>query len=225
MTDLYQVNDVYPTIQGEGCLAGTPMALVRLHGCPVGCPFCDTKETWHVEPVNKVEDLKLALGTNPLWSETTAQDVAIMARYLSGPGIRWALVTGGEPADQVLTELVFALHDKGFKAALETSGTALGHLAAPFDWVCVSPKYGMPGGRAVLTETLAHADEIKFVVGKESDLINPRHISQMKLLKPGATICLQPMSLSEKATQLCIEACQQHGWRLSIQTHQLLKLR
>lgn len=36
----YAVQDLYPAIQGEGRQTGTPMTIVRLAGCPVGCAFC-----------------------------------------------------------------------------------------------------------------------------------------------------------------------------------------
>jgi 6-pyruvoyltetrahydropterin/6-carboxytetrahydropterin synthase len=41
----YVVNDIYTCIQGEGVQTGVAMVLLRLQGCAVGCPWCDTKET------------------------------------------------------------------------------------------------------------------------------------------------------------------------------------
>jgi 7-carboxy-7-deazaguanine synthase len=41
-------------------------------------------------------------------------------------------------------------------------------------------------------------------------------------LKPNVQICLQPISLSDRATQLCIETVQARGWRLSVQTHEYI---
>ena len=48
--------------------------------------------------------------------------------------------TGGEPLLQLDTELIAALHVRGFEIAVETNGT----IAAPegLDWLCVSPKAG-----------------------------------------------------------------------------------
>src|SRR3990167_3293182 len=40
MSTLYPINNVYKCIQGEGCLTGMAMTLVRMHGCGVGCVFC-----------------------------------------------------------------------------------------------------------------------------------------------------------------------------------------
>jgi 7-carboxy-7-deazaguanine synthase len=220
----YAVNDLYAAIQGEGCLAGTAMVLVRLHGCGVGCPFCDTKETWRRDRARRVEGPSLALGTSPAWCEVGPIEIAAEARW-HYPGPRWALVTGGEPAEQALGPLCAALHDAGFKVALETSGTAAGYRGAALDWFCLSPKLGMPGCRAVLPDALEAADEIKHVVGRAADVAALDELLQGVRLKEACAICLQPMSLNERATELCTRTVLERGWRLSLQTHRLLGLR
>lgn len=37
---------IYPVIQGEGPYVSTKMLLVRLYGCNIKCPDCDTKYAW-----------------------------------------------------------------------------------------------------------------------------------------------------------------------------------
>lgn len=221
----YAVNDIYPALQGEGMLAGTPMVLLRLHGCPVGCPWCDTKETWHLTPEHKVSTLAGALGTNPNWTEATATEIAsyIAAKYSN---LQWVLLTGGEPAMQPLQPLIDALHAKHFQVAIETSGTADGVLRSGCDWVCVSPKIKMPGGRAVLPEVVQMADEIKFVIGKQADIDRiAAYIEEWSIVPEWQTISLQPLSQSSKATQMCIDAAMATGWRISLQMHKYLNLR
>jgi 7-carboxy-7-deazaguanine synthase len=223
---VYPLNDIYVCVQGEGCMTGQAMALVRLQGCPVGCPFCDTKETWRLDEAHKVGSIAEALGTNPRWCEATPYAIAFHL-FMNFPRMPWVLVTGGEPADQDLAPLVRELHDAGFKAAVETSGTAEGHTAANFDWVCVSPKFGMPGGRPVLTRVLETADELKFVVGTAADLARVDE-TLAGLLPPRDRprhVCLQPMSANPKATRLCTETVKEMGWRLSVQLHKLLEER
>ena len=51
---LYKINEVFETIQGEASFTGTPSIFLRLQGCPVGCSWCDTKQTWDVDNVYKV---------------------------------------------------------------------------------------------------------------------------------------------------------------------------
>jgi 7-carboxy-7-deazaguanine synthase len=141
---MIRLNDIYACIQGEGCLSGTPMALVRLQGCGVGCPFCDTKETWAAEPAHKVGSIAEALGTGPAWCEAHPDAVAAEARRVAGPNVRWALLTGGEPAEQQLVALATALIRRGFLVALETSGTAGGFLEAPLHWSASAPRSTCP---------------------------------------------------------------------------------
>lgn len=220
----YRVNDIYPCIQGEGCLTGTAMVLLRLQGCGVGCPWCDTKETWQTNKKDKEADLSLSLGTSPKWTELHQSEIV---KYIKDnhPGPRWVLITGGEPAEQELPPLIIALQDGGYKTALETSGTATGHLEASFDWVCVSPKIDMPGGKEIIPEAVMVANEIKFVVGKQTDIDKVDELLKEIPLKEDCQICLQPISQSPKATKLCLQTVQGRGWRLSIQIHKYLDQR
>jgi 7-carboxy-7-deazaguanine synthase len=223
----YAVNDLYPTIQGEGSLTGTPMLLLRLQGCGVGCPWCDTKETWAHRPADTQVGTLLDATTDPRnWAEMTpaaiAQEVSAM-----GLGERWVLLTGGEPAEQPLAPLVSALQEHGYDVALETSGTAIGHLGAKIDWVCVSPKVGMPGGKKILPEALTVADEIKFVVGKAADIERFKSFltDYDRSIPADALRTVQPLSQNKTATELCVKACREYGWRLSLQTHKYMAVR
>lgn len=220
----YQVNDTYTCVQGEGCQTGLAMVLLRLHGCPVGCPWCDTKETWITDPANRVATITEARGANPQYAEV--DELAIVQHIRTRhPGPRWILLTGGEPAMQDLAPLVAHLHQYSYKVAIETSGTARGLLGAGIDWVCVSPKIGMPGGLAVLPEVVAVADEVKMVVGKPADIEKlDQLLASAPAIKPERHVCLQPVSQSPTATKLCIETVQSRGWRLSVQMHKYLRL-
>jgi 7-carboxy-7-deazaguanine synthase len=197
------------------------MVLLRLHGCEVGCPWCDTKETWAFAQENERSSIAESLGTNSQYAYVNAQAIADFI-YENRPGPKWVLVTGGEPAQYPLQSLVQELHAKNNKVALETSGTELGHLDAGFDWICVSPKIGMPGGKIIKPEALEIADEIKHVVGIQRDIDVLDDLLNTIRLKPNVQICLQPVSMSAKATELCINVVQQRGWRLSVQVHKYL---
>lgn len=220
----YILNDLYPTIQGEGCHTGVPMVLVRMHGCPVGCPFCDTKETWGGDDDIQVDQIGEALGANTRFVKTTAASIAAFARA-TAPAVRWIMLTGGEPAEQPLDELILKFHERQFKVALETSGTALGHLNSVVDWVCVSPKIDMPGGKPILADAIRSADEIKMVIGRTADLEKLETLLETYPTKKDVQICLQPMSAGKRATDLCMRTCLEKGWRLSIQTHKLVNIR
>lgn len=218
---LYPVNDCYTCIQGEGVQTGVAMVLLRLQGCAVGCPWCDTKETWAFDQTQEVTTLDDALGGNTRYMVMGVESI-VQHIVENHPGPKWVLVTGGEPAQYNLKPLVVALHQAGYKVALETSGTETGHIGAGFDWVCVSPKLNMPGGKVVKGEALASADEIKHVVGRQQDIDNLDRLLAAHPVSPEVQICLQPVSLSQKATDLCFAVVQARGWRLSLQTHKFI---
>jgi len=254
----YRVNDLYATIQGEGQMVGTPMILLRLHGCSVGCTFCDTKETWATGDMAlpwRRTTLDEARGSNDLWVELDEESMVSAVREereKNAPGVEWVLLTGGEPAEQPIRPLVGALHRAGFKVALETSGTARGHLtdesSRPLDvsdgssvspsghgrhispgdscdFVCCSPKIGNPAGRPILPEVVRGADEIKMVIGRASDIERFEAFMREHGLTDMSKLSLQPMSESRKATELCMSAALRLGCRVSIQTHKVIGVR
>jgi len=219
----YPVNDVYYTIQGEGVLTGTPAIFLRLHGCPVGCPFCDTKETWEMTAQDEVDSIDAAHSAPEAYSWQGTEEIVsyLNQRWLNAG---WVVITGGEPALYDLKELVSALQADGKKVAIETSGTANGHVDAGFDWVTVSPKINMPGKLAILPEAMATANEIKHVIGRQRDIDALDNLLENCPPQANTTICLQPISQSEKATALAIDVAKERNWRLSIQVHKYIAI-
>lgn len=224
VTFTYPVNTIYPSIQGEGCMTGVPMVILRLQGCDVGCPFCDTRETWELDGSLRVASIDEALAEPGLWTNASGERIAafVSAKY---PGIEWVLLTGGEPAIHPLRPVVNALHRSGYKVAIETSGTEVGHVGAGLDWICVSPKIAMPGGKAVHPLAVQDANEIKFVVGKRADIAKLDRMLASVDLADDCVICLQPISQGERATELCrTTVMERRGYRLSVQVHKYLRL-
>lgn len=230
------MNEIFVTVQGEGTFTGTAAVFVRLQGCPVGCPWCDTKYTWPVNPKNALSlkaieekrDLPVLSGTEE-FCYMTPEEILDWCRK-NAPKVRHVVVTGGEPALYDLEPLcdVFLLDDciadlVEWEIQVETSGT---HMleGGRWAWVTVSPKFDMPGGFPVQVEMLRLADEIKFPVGcqKDIDLLRERVIPHIAKSIP---VFLQPLSMSEKATKLCVEAAIANNWRVSVQTHKLLRVR
>lgn len=219
----YPVNEVFETIQGEGVFTGVPAIFVRLQGCPVGCAWCDTKQTWDVLEVNKVtQDQVITVdGTIGRWADHTAQSL-IAAFHTKGFTARHIVITGGEPCMYDLRELTETLHCQGFATQIETSGT-FDINCADDTWVTVSPKVNMKGGYKVLAQALNRANEIKHPIATEN------HIAELdELLQDidisAKTICLQPISQKHRATELAMKVCIARNWRLSIQTHKYLNI-
>jgi organic radical activating enzyme len=115
--------------------------------------------------------------------------------------------TGGEPLLQLDERLVRAFHNVGFTVAVETNGTCI--PPPGIDWVCVSPKQGVP---IVLTK----GSEIKLVFPQADAM--PDKFQDLDF----DHFYLQPMDGPDrdKNTGLAVQYCLDHPqWRLSLQTH------
>ena len=214
------VNEVFTTIQGEGLMVGTPASFVRLQGCPVGCPWCDTRFTWHLNIARRIPAAdvlnKQESGTET-WAAMTVPEI-VEAVSISKAGL--IVITGGEPCAHDLTGLTAALHEAGKRTQIETSGT---HEIRCDErtHVTVSPKLNMPGGFDVRDDALARADEIKFPVGKLDDIIRLLELLAREKHQPGTPILLQPISRSSRALELCVMNATANNWRVSVQLHAL----
>ena len=186
----YKINDIYPTIQGEGCLTGMPMILVRLQGCGVGCPWCDTKETWD-EIQGEVGSFDEAKGKSRKWNYMEPGEIVdSFAEVAPQAETQWVMVTGGEPMEQDLGELIATFRRRGFRVAVETSGTE--PINAQPDWLTISPKIGM--AKPFRPATVRTADEIKFPVGSQKDINTLVRLVGCE--EHTAHVCIEPLSQS-----------------------------
>lgn len=136
----YPVIEIFSSIQGEGIHTGRPVTFIRLAGCNLSCPWCDTKQSW-----------------NENYPKMTAKEIAAQVTT------EMVVLTGGEPTIHDLTQLVYALHAKNCYIAIETNGTN----PVPFtiDWVTVSPK---PGSNFEIHPEI-NVGELKYVVDDNFD--------------------------------------------------------
>lgn len=221
MQVLYKINEIFETIQGEGSFTGTPSIFLRLQGCPVGCPWCDTQHTWEIKPdlQTNTQEVLAKTGDDERWFQADATrilEVFSQQNYTA----KHVVITGGEPAMYDLRELTTALHDAGYSVQIETSGTyelKVDHRT----WVTVSPKVDMKGGYPVLSQAMNRANEIKHPIAMQ------KHVAELdELLALGVPddclVYLQPISQQQRATELAIETCIKRNWRLSLQTHKYL---
>lgn len=151
---------MFEIIQGEGVFTGVPAVFVRLQGCPVGCAWCDTKQTWETLDSDQTSFSQILLKTNdaPTWCQATAQEV--VQRYQAqGYQAKHIVITGGEPCIYDLTELTQAFEAMGCRCQIETSGT-YEVCATENTWVTVSPKVAMKGKLPILDSALQRANEL-----------------------------------------------------------------
>ena len=200
----YTVKEIFATLQGEGAQAGRAAVFLRFAGCNLWsgreadragsrCRFCDT---------DFVGGERFAAA-----GELAA---AVAAAWQGGADDRLVVVTGGEPALQLDTALVAALHRQDFRVAIETNGSV--ELPPGLDWVCVSPKAGVP-------LAVTAGDELKLVYPQEG--APPEAFGHLAFRH----FLLQPMDGPEVRvhTQAAVAYCLRHPeWRLSLQTHKMI---
>jgi 7-carboxy-7-deazaguanine synthase len=209
---VYQVKEIFYTLQGEGMNAGRPAVFCRFTGCNLWsgrekdraeavCKFCDT-------------DFVGIDGSGGGRYETAESLAgAIASEWRGRDAGRFAVLTGGEPALQADAPFVSALHARGFQVAIETNGTL--DLPAGLDWVCVSPKADAP---------------LRVRKGNELKLVYPQAGAAPSAYEslPFEHFLLQPMDGPELLanTERAVAYCLRHPkWRLSLQTHKVLGIR
>lgn len=114
-----------PTIQGEGALAGKRSHFLRLGGCTYRCAWCDSMHA--VDPVQVKKNAK--------W--LTPAEIVKQVEELPPGG--WITLTGGDPAQHNLHELIrsMPLH---LSVAVETQGAIFPTWLQICDLVTISPK-------------------------------------------------------------------------------------
>lgn len=216
------INEMFETIQGEGAHTGIPSIFVRLQGCPVGCPWCDTKHTWEIKEDLIVSSKKIIEQTEESETYFLSNDKELLTLFeKEGYLAKHVVITGGEPCMYDLRGLTTLLHDNGFTTQIETSGT-FEIFCDDRTYVTVSPKINMRGGFEVLTSALERANEIKHPIAMQ------KHIDELDALLAnvssleGKQVCLQPISQQPRATELAVKTCIARNWRLSLQTHKYI---
>jgi organic radical activating enzyme len=196
------------TIQGEGYWTGQLSSFVRLHGCPVGCSFCDTG--YAKQSTKDVDFIKLSIP-----------------EVIKSVKCKNVVITGGEPTLQKekLSELINALHQNNRYVCVETSG--IFYLESQvFDWITLSPKEHLNPSYPVNPIYWKVANELKIVIQKESDIefYLEKIIYFIKQNKP---VFLQPeWSNSENSLKIIMNFLRIYSAvKLSIQSHKYLGLR
>lgn len=222
------VNSLFHTIQGEGPFAGTPAVFVRLAGCNLQCPMCDTEYTKR-ESYSIRELVECVRDAIPYWPSGKPHDPE---PYRAPTNL--VVITGGEPFRQPIGPFIQALINHGYHVQIETNGTLF--QSAPF----LSPKLTVvcsPKTGKVNKDLLPWIAAFKYVATAMS--INrvdglPDHALEHpgnKLFRPPpghpAAVYLQPVDEQHEASNkknldAVVQSCLEHGHRLCIQVHKLI---
>ena len=115
---LLKVNEIFYSLQGEGPHTGMAAVFLRLAGCRMNCPFCDTKYA-------------AAQGQEM----TDGEIISALEQY----PCRNVIITGGEPTEQDFAPLARTLKKRGWTVHMESNGAQDADVS-DIDFLVVSPK-------------------------------------------------------------------------------------
>ncbi len=223
-----EVHSLFYTIQGEGPFSGHPAVFVRLSGCNLQCPRCDTDYTSKNETLSIDEIIDVVASLYPRTIHNKHPLVVI---------------TGGEPFRQNISELVRVLIHDGMHVQIETNGTLAPSPMLPEVGVTIvcSPKTGK-----VNKELQPRIDAYKYVLDHASigedglPMLALDHTAKPWVARPhegfNGPVYLQPMDPTgnklsttsaaqahyEKNVAAVRDSCLRNGYIVQLQTHKLI---
>lgn len=218
-----QVHSVFNTIQGEGPFTGHAAVFIRLAGCNLQCPACDTDYT------------------TDRWNSTPFTLTQMAQEMRSAPSL--VVITGGEPFRQNIYPLVDSLIEAGYTVQIETNGTlpppdGLVELCATNTsipnkcFIVCSPKAGRVN---TITATLACA--YKYVMAHDSvaadglPLLALDHSASPHVARPpecfSGPIYLQPCDdkdvvVNQENLKACVRSVMSNNYVLQLQVHKII---
>jgi len=219
---LLELHSVFYTIQGEGPFTGHSAVFIRLAGCNLQCPACDTNYT------------------STRWTVSVNALVRLVKGYAE-TGL--VVITGGEPFRQDIVPLCEALLEAGYIVQIESNGTLAPSSGDIFSrnlsdkgkaFIVCSPKTGK------INEVIARiACAFKYVV-QNGDIQNDGlpihalgHSATPWVARPpeffAGPVYVQPLDeqdseRNQSNTLAAVRSCQKHKHILQLQTHKILNL-
>ena len=215
--------EMFPTLQGEGSMAGSPSVFLRLSGCNMWSGYEKTREKGAGD-CSLWCDTWFAKG-NKLDPENICDNILALTGSWAHPMV---VVTGGEPLLQLRRKgagrTLELLREHGVYLALETNGTINDSVVELFDHVTVSPK--------LLKSDPTTLDHVKLRKGTDLKVVMPQWgMDQLREMDKWdfEFKYVQPCDPGEgggmyEATMKAINTAQEMGWKVSVQTHKLIGL-
>lgn len=208
------VHSIFPTIQGEGPFTGHRAIFVRLSGCNLACPQCDTTYTRENSPLQSPESVVEAINALAL-------------------GKQLVVITGGEPFRQNLSPAIQAILAAGYQVQIETNGTLYQDLPYGDITVVCSPKTG-----SVHKRLEPHIAALKYVLDADSvaeddglPVLALGHTASPRLARPPkgfqGKVYIQPVDSGNAKDNLrhldaAILSTVKYGYILCLQTHKII---
>ena len=208
---------MFRTIQGEGRFSGYPAFFIRLFGCNLQCPLCDTDYTSNEEVYRPYK----------------------LAEKVKEANLPLVVITGGEPLRQNIMPFIWSVPDK-YIVQIETNGTIFDRaVAISRAHITISPKTTKIASEWYESPYVIGNCTWKYVLDHKSVSITdglPNDVLGMGLppARPPEwvsteSIFLQPMhtndpKYNEKCLKAVIESATKYGYRISLQTHKIMDL-
>lgn len=212
------VHSIFPTIQGEGPFTGRRATFVRLYGCNLQCPGCDTEYT----------SVRQAMFIGDVLEEVYKHPADLV------------VVTGGEPFRQNLNSFLPTLALNGFTVQVETNGTLFHSQLTPGAMMALHCAHLVvsPKTHYVNEHIAAHASAFKYVLSHDS--IDPEDglpIAALdnrvngRLARPPegyrGPVYVMPRDTGDATTnrknlEAARDTCLRHGYTLGVQLHKLI---
>lgn len=205
---ILEIQEIFPTLQGEGPYAGWPAIFIRLGGCNLACSFCDTEFESFTQ-----------MSLDDIISETHS--------FNKNGNIKLVVITGGEPFRQPIEKLCAQLLNNGFKVQIETNGTLYRNIDKRVDVIC-SPKNTNGKYSPIRNDLLGHISAFKFIIsGHDKNYADIGEVGQTEFGIPVYVQAMDEYDEVKNARNLGIAArlAQKSGYRLSIQMHKILGIR
>lgn len=216
------VNEVFPTIQGEGPDAGTPAIFVRLAKCNLACWFCDTEfesGVWY--SVKKLMEIVLD--------------------HANAYHMNLVVITGGEPLLQNLQDFIVSCNRSHLRVSIESAGTLWDENITPLfqggiNRLVISPKTPKLDPGAVYC-----VDSLKYIISADNSAeddglpIMSTQIAnrESRLYRhdkfDDVAIYVQPMDEGDVVknaanARRAAEVAMRFGYKLSVQVHKIVGL-
>lgn len=213
------VHSIFYTIQGEGPYTGHPAVFIRLAGCNLQCPGCDTEYTQGRKALS-IPEITAEVERSYANSQLYTRPIVV--------------ITGGEPFRQNIAPLVRHLK-RYYQIQIETNGTLGFDDAEAFQEVNIicSPKTGK-----VHYSIVSHARAYKYVIHKDSvdssdglPTLALDHSASPRVFRPplGSTVYLQPMDCKDSVAnrlnqEAMLKSCFRYGYIAQLQMHKFLEV-
>lgn len=215
-----EVHSIFSTIQGEGPFCGRPAVFVRLAGCNLQCPGCDTEYTQNRERLNygsilqNIEERLMSTSSNA----------------------NLIVISGGEPFRQNIAPFCDFLIENDFDVQIETNGS----MQIPMELSQLVTVVCSPKTAKLHPSALHRANAFKYVMKagnmREEDGLPLQaldHRATPYIARPHKSfrgkIYLQPMDEQNvfknfKNTRAVLDSAMKHNYTVQLQIHKLLNV-